>query len=110
MATTREYIDFLRQELRGPSELSFKPMFGEYMGYADGRPVLLVCDNTVFVRMRPELDELLAHAAKGFPYPSAKEHYVLDISDSTLVFEVLSVLERVTPVPQRRRRPQRSAD
>ncbi len=109
MATTREYIDFLSQELRGPSELTFKPMFGEYMGYANGKPILMVCDNTVFVRMRPEVADLLDQAPTGFPYPTAKEHYVLDISDPALVFEVLEVLERVTPVPKPRRRSQRSS-
>lgn len=45
------------------------------MLYAADRPVLLVCDDTVFVKMLPELKSVFGGRAaqKGVPYPGAKE-------------------------------------
>lgn len=51
------------------------------MAYVNDKPVLLVCDNTVFVKKLPEVAELLSDAPCGFPYDGAKEHYILDVED-----------------------------
>ena len=50
MATTEAYLTFLLQQLEGISGISSKKMFGEYLIYCTGKPVLTVCDNTVFVK------------------------------------------------------------
>ena len=47
MATSPDFIEFVCGQLSSPFELSYRKMFGEYMVYANGKPVLLVCDNTV---------------------------------------------------------------
>jgi len=59
-------------------------MFGEYMVYVNDKPVLLVCDDTVFVKILPETQTLLPNADKGFPYDGAKKHFVLDIDNREL--------------------------
>ena len=55
MATTIDYIEFVMESLGriGTENARYKKMFGEYMVYVDERPVLLVCDNTVFVKKLP---------------------------------------------------------
>lgn len=68
MATSKEYIDFVCEQIEGIGDISMKKMFGEYMVYLGERPVLTVCDNTVFVKKLPELSELMAGADCGFPY------------------------------------------
>ena len=55
MATSKEYMDFVCEQIEGIGDISTKKMFGEYMVYLGGKPVLTVCDNTVFVKMLPEL-------------------------------------------------------
>ena len=75
-------------------------MFGEYMVYVNGKPILLVCDNAVFVKVLPCLDETMREADKGFPYDGAKEHYVLDIDNAKFSKEVIAILEPVTPLPK----------
>lgn len=62
-------------------------------------PLLLVCDNQVYVKQLEALKEALRDAAKGCPYQGAKEHYVLDIEDREKSREVVAILERVTPLP-----------
>lgn len=75
----------------------YRKMFGEYMVYVNDKPVLLVCDNTVFVKILPETTEILGTSAqRGYPYDGAKEHYAIDPDDESFP-AVISALERVTP-------------
>lgn len=101
MATEISYIQFVCEQLRG-EDARYKKMFGEYMVYAEDKPVLLVCDNTVFVKKHEALKDLLSQAETGIPYDGAKEHYILDIENADLVEKVVAILKRVTPVPKKR--------
>ena len=104
MASSREYLDFVLEQLEGISGIDYKKMFGEYMVYRSGKPVLLVCDNTVYVKKLPELASLLPGAECGIPYGGAKEHYILDIEDRELTARVCALLEELTPLPKPRRK------
>lgn len=104
MATGREYIDFVLEQLEGFGALRERKMFGEYMVYLNNRPILSVCDNTVFVKMRPELDEWMRDAERGYPYEGAKECWILDVEDRTLLERVIPLLESLTPLPKPRKR------
>jgi hypothetical protein len=75
-------------------------MFGEYMVYVDDKPILLVCDNTVFVKILPATSALLGDADKGCPYAGAKEHYIPDIDDGETMCRVVTALLAVTPLPK----------
>ena len=98
MATTRNYLDFVCTQLEGIWGIDYKRMFGEYQIYVNDKPVLLVCDNTVFVKNHPAL----AHLLEGLPYPGAKPQKILDVENRALTAQVLEILERVTPVSKRR--------
>ena len=102
MATTKEYLAFVCAQLEGIRGVDYKRMFGEYQIYVNDRPVLLVCDNTVFVKNHPALAQLLSDAPDGLPYPGAKPHKILDVENRALSAQVLEILERVTPVSKRR--------
>ena len=100
MATSADYLTFVLEQLPPLGVVRSRKMFGEYMVYVNDKPVLLVCDNTVFVKIVPELAALMADAERGLPYEGAKEHYILDIDDTDLARQVVAVLETVTPLPK----------
>ena len=102
MATSQEYIEFVCEQLAGIENVRYKKMFGEYMVYVNDKPVLLVCDNTVYVKKLPEIEELMSCAECGVPYDGAKEHYILDIENSELTVKAVEILERITPVPKKK--------
>lgn len=106
MATAKEYLDFVLEQLSGISGIDEKKLFGEYLIYVGGKPALLVCDNTVFVKKLPELAFLLRDAPEGIPYEGAKPHYMLDVENRELTHQVLEIVERVTPLPRRRKKKQ----
>lgn len=102
MATTKDYLDFVCTQLEGIRGVDYKRMFGEYQIYVNDKPVLLVCDNTVFVKNHPALAQLLSDAPKGLPYPGAKPQKILDVENRALTAQVIEILERVTPISKRR--------
>lgn len=100
MATTVDYIEFVCEQLVGVGAVRYRKMFGEYMVYVNDKPLLLVCDNTVFVKILPELSELMSGAQTALPYEGGKEHYILDIENRALTQAVIEILEPITPLPK----------
>ena len=62
MASSREYLDFVLEQLEGISGIDYKKMFGEYLIYINNKPAIMVCDNTPMVKKLPELLELMQGA------------------------------------------------
>lgn len=100
MATTSEYIEYLCEQIKGVGDIRYKKMFGEYMVYVNEKPIIIVCDNTTFVKKLDCIEEAMKNAEVGFPYKGAKEHYVLDIDNPEFCKKILTELEKVTPVPK----------
>ena len=100
MATTNEYIEYVCEQIKGVGEIRYKKMFGEYMVYVNDKPVIIVCNNTVFVKELDCIKEMTETAEEGYPYKGAKEHYILDIDTSDFCKTIVSEIEKVTPVPK----------
>ncbi len=100
MATTVEYIEFVCEQIKGVGDVRYRKMFGEYMVYVNDKPILLVCDSTVYIKMREEIKDLMEQAETGVPYEGSKEHYILDVEDTEMSKKVISILEEITPIPK----------
>ena len=96
MASSREYLDFVLEQLEGISGID----------YINNKPAIMVCDNTPMVKKLPELLELMQGAPDVYPYEGAKVHLALDIENHALTRQVLEVIDRVTPVSKRKKKPQ----
>ncbi|MDD3167899.1 MAG: TfoX/Sxy family protein [Eubacteriales bacterium] len=103
MATTADFIEYVCEQIHGIGFVRYKKMFGEYMVYVNEKPILLVCDNTVYVKKLDVIGEKMKDAEKGFPYSGAKEHYILDIDDADFAKEIICILEPVTSLPKPRK-------
>ena len=100
MATSVDYIEFVAEQVDKFGTIRTRKMFGEYMVYLNGKPILTVCDNTVFVKKFPELSEIMSGAPCGFPYEGAKEGYILDIENNELLEKVIPLLGEIVPLPK----------
>lgn len=103
MASSPEFVAYVCEQVSPCGAVRFRKMFGEYMVYIDDRPLLLVCDNTVFIKKLPCVATLLANAEVGAPYPGAKEHYILDIDDSPLSCNAVAALLPFVDLPKPRK-------
>jgi TfoX/Sxy family transcriptional regulator of competence genes len=104
MSTSVDFVGFIIDQIHGVVETRYRKMFGEYMVYVNDKPILLVCDDTVYIKRLAEVAELMKNAETGFPYQGAKEHYILDIDNAELAKEVIEILEPITPLPKKRAR------
>lgn len=108
MATTADFMEFVHSQVASVGNTSYKKMFGEYMLYCDGKPVLLICDNTVFVKQIPAaMNVFAAHNITpdiGTPYDGTKPHYILDIENAQLASDMVAELVRALPAPKPKRR------
>lgn len=100
MSTTQDFIEYVCEQIQGVGYVRHKKMFGEYMVYVNEKPILLVCDNIVYVKEIDVIADRMKDAERGFPYSGAKEHYILDIDDAEFAKEIISILEPVTSLPK----------
>lgn len=104
MATTKDYIEYVCEQILGIGDIRYKKMFGEYTVYVNNKPVMIVCDNIAYVKELDNINELMKDASKGFPYNGAKEHYILDIDNADFSKSVILEIEKVTKVPKPRKK------
>jgi TfoX/Sxy family transcriptional regulator of competence genes len=104
MATTPDFIEYVVEQVTESGLVRYKKMFGEYMVYVNDKPILLICDNTVFVKILPEIETIMREADTGFPYDGAKEYYVLDIDSVEHSLEVIALLLPVIAIPKPRKK------
>lgn len=103
MATSSEYIEFVCEKIKDFGAVRSKKMFGEYMVYINDKPIFTVCDNTVYVKKLPQIENLMCAADCGYPYDGAKECYILDVENTELLSSLIPVLEEVTPLPKKKK-------
>lgn len=100
MSTSMDFIEYICGQIADTGYVTYRKMFGEYMVYVNAKPLLLVCDNTAYVKMLDCVKDELANAEVGEPYTGAKPHYILNVDDKELCERVIRLLEPVTPVPK----------
>ena len=110
MSSSLDFIQFVCEQIAGTGIITYRKMFGEYMVYVNGKPLLLVCDNTVYIKMLACLEQEMQNAETGFPYPGAKPHYILDVENQEFSQRIIGLLGAATPPPApKRSRPPRSS-
>ncbi len=100
MACSIDFIDFVCRQIAPVGEVRYRKMFGDYVIYANEKPVITVCDDIAYVKIHPSIAHLMEDAERGFPYDGAKEHYILDVSQAQKAIEVITILEIVLPYPK----------
>lgn len=104
MASSPDFVNYVCEQLEGVGTIRSRKMFGEYMVYVNDKPVILVCDDTVFVKMLPCLETFLGKNPTGFPYEGTKAHYILDPDDGDTLRRTAALAEEATPLPKKRKK------
>jgi len=102
MASGIDFVNYVTDQISGIGIISQKKMFGEYMVYINEKPIILICDNTAYVKKLDCVKEFHQTEESGYPYNGAKEHYVLDVDDRETLRNIAAALEKVIPVPKKK--------
>jgi TfoX/Sxy family transcriptional regulator of competence genes len=101
MASDIDFLNFVIDQIKNVGIITHKKMFGEYLVYVNQKPVVLICDDTVYVKILNCVKPYLENAERGFPYNGAKEHYIIDVENSELLSIIVKEIEKVTSIPKK---------
>ena len=99
---SKEFIECVCDNLAPLGEVKSRKMMGDYIIYLNGKCVATVCDNTLFVKILPQLKELLKGSEIGKPHHGAKDHYIIDDTNPNLLRKVISIIWEILPEPKRK--------
>ena len=88
MASTKEYRDFILEQLSDLPGISCRPMMGEFLLYLDGVLFGGIYDDRMLVKIVPENAEF--DMSEAIPYDGAKPMYfVEDVDDVEKLKEIV---------------------
>lgn len=82
MASTKEYLDFIMEQLSELDEIAFRAMMGEYILYYRGKVFGGIYDDRMLVKPVPAALKLMPNAEMELPYEGAKEMLLVDDVDN----------------------------
>ena len=104
MASTKEYLDFVMEQLAGLDGVTARAMMGEYILYYQGRIVGGVYDDRFLVKATPAALAMLPGAPRELPYEGAKEMLLVDrIEDRGFLEELLEAMLPELPAPKKKK-------
>lgn len=78
MATQERTVAFILDQLQAVPGIAARRMFGEYGLSCDGKPVGVICDDQLFLKITTAGRELAVDAEEAPPYPGAKPSLRID--------------------------------
>lgn len=99
MPSTRNFVEFICDQLHGVGVLRIKKMFGEFFIYINDRPIILICDDTAFIKPHQALEAYLSDCLKAPPFRGAKQWYVLDADNQEQIQQAARIALPLTPIP-----------
>jgi TfoX/Sxy family transcriptional regulator of competence genes len=100
MASDRDFVAFVCEQLRGAGDLSSRRMFGEAAVYLGNKVVGLVCDNQLFIKPTEPGRARLGVPTEAPPFPGATNWFLLsDLDDPEFLVELIRATAAALPEP-----------
>ena len=101
MASSKEYLAFILEQLSGLDEITHRAMMGEYMLYHRGKLFGYICDDRFLVKPVETAKRLMPDAAYELPYEGAKPMLLVDnIEDKTFLKTLVEAMYDELPAPK----------
>lgn len=98
MASKKEYLDFILEQLSPLDGVAYRRMMGEYILYYQGKIIGGIYDDRFLVKRTRAAERLMPDAAPQTPYPGAKEMLLVDnVDDPALLKRLLRAMADETP-------------
>lgn len=105
MATTKEYLQFILDQLTGLEDIAYRAMMGEYILYYRGRIAAYLCDDRLLVKPVAAAKKLLPEALMEPPYEGAKEMILVeDVDNADFLRELFRAIYDELPEPKKKRK------
>jgi len=111
MASDKDFVDFVLDQIENAGEIMARKMFGEYGIYSNGKLFGLVCDNKLFVKPTEAGRNFIENLVEAQPYPGAKLSFLIEekIEDRNWLSELIRITLTELPEPKPKKKKEKKA-
>ena len=103
MASSKEYADFIIEQLAGLDEITARMMMGEYILYFREKVIGGIYDNRFQVKPTKSAREKMPDASLEFPYEGAKPMLLVDnVENRDFLKELVLAMYDELPEPKKK--------
>ena len=104
MASSKEYLDFILEQLSELEEIRYRAMMGEYIIYYRGRIVGGIYDDRLLVKPVKSAISLIPDATYELPYEGAKEMLLVDdVDNKDFLTQLFNAMYDELPTPKKKK-------
>ena len=105
MASTKDYLEYILDQLSALEDISYRTMMGEYIIYYRGKIVGGIYDDRFLVKPVKTAVDMMPDANLEVPYEGAKEMLIVDdVENREFLKELLEAMYEELPAPKKRKR------
>ncbi len=105
MASSKEYLEFILEQLSLSDEITYKAMMGEYILYFRGRIIGGIYDDRFLVKPVRSALEMMPDAQLESPYEGAKEMLLVDeVDNREFLKELIERMYTELPEPKKKKK------
>lgn len=105
MTSSKEYLEYILEQLSDLEDISHRAMMGEYIIYYRRKIVGGIYDDHFLVKPVPAAIKLMPDADMELPYEGAKEMLLVDnLEDKEFLKELLDEMYGELPAPRKKRK------
>ena len=104
MASSKEYLDFILEQLSDLDDVSYRAMMGEYIIYYRGKVVGGIYDDRFLVKPTKSAVAMMPNADMELPYDGAKEMLLVDdLDNKEFLRELMEAMYDELPAPKKKK-------
>lgn len=104
MASSKEYLDFILEQLSELNEITYRAMMGEYILYYRGKIIGGIYDDRLLVKPVKSAVALMPDATFELPYEGAKEMLLVDdVDNKEFLTKLFNAMYDELPFPKKKR-------
>ena len=101
MASSKEYLEFILEQVSELEEVTYRAMMGEYIIYYRGKIIGGVYDDRFLVKPVKSAIKLMPNAEYELPYDGAKEMLLVDeLDNKEFLVELFNAMYEEIPTPK----------
>ena len=105
MPSSKEYLNFILEQLSDLNDITYKPMMGEFLIYYRGKLVGGIYDDRLLVKPVKAAISYMPQAEYSLPYEGAKEMLLVDnIDDKEYLAGLFGAMFDDLPMPKAKKR------
>ncbi|QTQ13189.1 TfoX/Sxy family protein [Treponema parvum] len=105
MPSSKEYLDFILDQLSELEDINCRAMMGEFIIYYRGKIVGGIYDDRLLVKAVPSAVMYMPNASYELPYPGAKEMLLVDgVEDKAFITGLFNAMYDELPVPKMKKK------